>query len=133
MKALQQNKKDAHFQNTQMDIIRPADKGLEMSIGRITEVNEENRVVRVKDFKTGEVIGEEPDGSWLRILNSWEDIVQRFGNIEEGFWVKIWQRGSIISRDPIIEVIGDDTVNFSQSTPRNKGKMGVFKILSPGI
>jgi hypothetical protein len=126
-----QNKKDLRDQQQDQDVAQPAARALFMTFGKIEEVDEEARLIKVRDLNTNEIIG--GNKGWLRILGGWEDIMHRFGTIMPGFWVRVWWRGTHVSRNPIAEVIGDEGIDFFKSRPHNKGEVGVHKILSPGV
>ena len=126
------NKKDIkEFEKTSIEN-EESGRTLQMTLGKVTEVDEEKRVVRVKILESGKMLGYS-EGSWFHIINSWADIKNRFGDIKKGFWVRIWWKGGSVPTNPWVEVIADETVKFRTYTPIEDGKVGVYKIFSPGI
>ena len=119
---------------TQNEANQPANEQDRTGYAIISEVNQDTSQVKIRLLKSDGEPGDVLPGGFLPLLNPLEDIHLRFGALRKGMVCRIFWRGKLKPKNPIIEVIGDENHSLLKKKPAvNKVEVGPFLIFSGGL
>lgn len=134
MNSAPRNALEQKFNKTHDEASQPAHEQDRISYAIISEVNEDSCQVRIRLLKADGEPGELLSGGFLPLLNPLDDIHMRFGSLRKGLLCRIYWRGKLKPKNPIVEVIGDEDHSFLKKKPAtNKVELGPFAIFSGGV
>lgn len=127
--ALEQKLHKQHSEATQ-----PTHEQDRIGYAVITEVNENTSQVKIRLLKSDGDPGDILPGGFLPLLNPLDDIHMRFGALRKGLVCRIYWRGRLKPKNPVVEVIGDEDHSFLKKKPAtNAVELGPFAIFSGGV
>lgn len=116
------------------DIGQPANDQERVGYAIISKVNEETSQVKVKLLTSDGVVGEELPGGFLPLMNPLSQIHHSFGALREGLVCRIWWKGKLRPKTPLVEVIGDEEHSFlKKAAAQNTVDIGPYQIFSGGM
>ncbi len=128
------NALEQRLQRTASEANQPTHEQDRIGYAIITEVNHETSQVRIRLLKADGDPGEVLPGGFLPLLNPLDDIHMRFGTLRKGMICRIYWRGKLKPKNPLVEVIGDESYSFLKKKPAiNVIEIGPFLIFSGGV
>jgi len=113
---------------------QPANEQDRIGYGIISKVNQDTSQVKIKLFNVDGSPGEELSGGYLPLLNPLSDIHFRFGALREGLVCRLYWKGKLKPKTPLVEVIGDEEHNLLKKAPStNQVEVGPYQIFSGGL
>lgn len=118
----------------QSEATQPAHEQDRIGYAVITEVNQDTSQVKIRLLKADGDPGDILDGGFLPLLNSLSDIHMRFGALRKGLVCRIYWRGRLKPKNPVVEIIGDEDHSLLKKKPApNTIELGPFAIFSGGV
>jgi hypothetical protein len=128
------NKLQKALHETNRRASQPPDEQVKITYGVISEVNNKNGQVRVKELLADGKTGKEISGKFLPLTTPLSEIYLLWGALREGLVVRVYSRGKLTQRNAIIEVIGDEDHSFVTKVPyQNEIGIGPYKIFGAAI
>lgn len=128
------NSLEQKLQRNQMEAGQPANDQDRIGYGIISSVNHDTSQVKIKLLTADGQPGPELRGGYLPLLTPLNVIHLLYGALREGLVCRIYWKGKLRPRTPLVEVIGDETHSFLNKVPReNKIAIGPFQIFSGGM
>ncbi len=127
--ALEQKLHKQHSEATQ-----PTHEQDRIAYAIVTEVNHNTSQVKIRLLKSDGDPGEVLPGGFLPLLNSLDDVHLRFGMLRKGLVCRIFWRGRLKPKNPVVEIIGDENYSLLRKKPAiNSIELGPFAIFSGGV
>ena len=128
------NKLEQTLKKTHQEAGQPVNEQDRTGYAIISEVNEDTSQVKIKILRADGSVGEELRGGFLPLQNPLADIHHRFGALRKGLVCRIYWKGRLTPRNPIVEVIGDEEhLLLKKKAATNKVEIGPFQIFSGGL
>ncbi len=128
------DKLEQKLQNTSREASQPTHEQDRIGYAIITEVNYETSQVKIRLLKSDGEPGDVLPGGFLPLLNPLEDIHLRFGALRKGLVCRIFWRGKLKPKNPLVEVIGDEDFSFLKKKPAiNQVEVGPYAVFSGGL
>lgn len=100
----------------------------------INEINQDTLQVKVTMLNSDGTPGEELEGGFLPLINPLDDIHMRFGALRVGLICRIYWKGKLRPKNPLVEVIANEEHNFlTKQASINQVEIGPYLIFSGGI
>ena len=113
---------------------QPANEQDRIGYGIISKVNQDTSQVKVKMLNADGQDGEELAGGFLPLLTPLSDIHMRFGALREGLVCRLYWKGKLRPRTPLVEIIGDEDHSLLKKTATtNQINIGPYQIFSGGL
>jgi hypothetical protein len=113
---------------------QPANEQDRIGYGIISEVNQETSQVKIKLLTSDGQPGEELRGGFLPLVTPLNVIHMLFGALREGLVCRIYWKGKLRPKTPLIEVIGDEEHSLLKKKPAsNEVEVGPYQIFSGGL
>jgi hypothetical protein len=128
------NALEQKLQRTQQEASQPAHEQDRVGYAIITDINPDTSQVKVRLLKADGELGETLPGGFLPLVNPLEDIHLRFGALRKGLVCRIYWRGKLKPKNPLVEVIGDEGYSFLKKKPANNSvDIGPYAVFSGGL
>lgn len=113
---------------------QPANDQERIGYGIISEVNHDTSQVKIKLLTADGQQGKELKGGFLPLLTPLSVIHLLYGALREGLVCRLYWKGKLQPRAPLVEVIGDESHSFLVKVPaENKIAIGPYQIFSGGM
>jgi hypothetical protein len=119
---------------TAMEAGQPANEQDRIGYGIISKVNHDSSQVKIRLLNSDGQPGEELTGGFLPLLTPLSDIHLRYGALREGLVCRIFWKGKLRPKTPLVEIIGEEDHSLlKKKAASNQVDIGPYQIFSGGL